>query len=360
VTGSGRGAIDRVAVVGAGAWGTALAVHLSRAGHAPRLWVFEPELYELLVATRENPWYLPGIPLGNAVRATASAAEAVRDAQLVVVAVPSHVFRPVAKSLAPLLAPDARVLSATKGLEEDSPRRMSEILAEVLPDRSSERVAVVSGPTFALEVAQGRPTAAVVAARDPALVRELQGVLATPAFRLYTQDDVVGVELGGALKNVMAVAAGISDGLELGDNARAALLTRGLAEMTRLGVRLGARAATFAGLAGLGDLILTCTGALSRNRRLGLALGRGTALHEWQAGTRSVAEGVRTTRAALALAAGCGATTPIIREVGAVLFGGKAPRDALESLLERDVRAEDETGAAASPGPRGGVEPCRS
>jgi glycerol-3-phosphate dehydrogenase (NAD(P)+) len=355
VTRGGRGGIDRVAVVGAGAWGTALAVHLSRAGHEPRLWVFEPELLALVVATRENPWYLPGVRLPDPVRASGSLAETVHDAQLVVIAVPSHVFRLVAERFAPLLSPDARVVSATKGLEEDRPCRMSEILGEVLPDRVAGRVAVVSGPTFAAEVAQGRPTAAVIAARDVALARELQRALASPAFRLYTQGDVVGVELAGALKNVMAVAAGISDGLELGDNARAALLTRGLAEMTRLGVRLGARAATFAGLAGLGDLILTCTGALSRNRRLGLALGRGTALEEWQAGTRSVAEGVRTTRAALALAAACGAATPIVGEVAAVLFGGKAPRAALESLLERDVRAEDE---AVTPG--GGVAPCRS
>jgi glycerol-3-phosphate dehydrogenase (NAD(P)+) len=352
-----RGAIRRVAVVGAGAWGTALAVHLCRAGHAPLLWVFEPELHELLVTTRENPWYLTGIRLGDEVRVTGSIAEAVHGAELVMVAVPSHVFRVVAERFAPHLAPDARLVSATKGLEEEGLQRMSEILASVLPDGIRARIAVISGPTFALEVAQGRPTAAVVAAGDADLARELQGALSTPAFRLYTQGDVVGVELGGALKNVMAVAAGISDGLGLGDNARAALLTRGLAEMTRLGVSLGARAATFAGLAGLGDLILTCTGALSRNRRLGLALGRGSGLDEWQAGTRSVAEGVRTTRAALGLAARSGAATPIIREVAAVLFGGKAPRAALESLLEREVRPEEEAerqGTALLAGQGGG------
>lgn len=342
MSGDPPGVIRRVAVVGAGAWGTALAVHLARAGYAPRLWVFEPELLGLVVGTRENPWYLPGVRLPDGVAPTGSVADAVDGAEVVVVAVPSHVFRAVAGSLGPHLAPGARVVSATKGIEEEGPRRMSEILAEVLPPGARDRTAVVSGPTFAVEVAHGRPTAAVVASKHPDLARELQQALATAAFRLYTQSDVVGVELGGALKNVMAVAAGISDGLELGDNARAALLTRGLAEMTRLGASLGARAATFAGLAGLGDLILTCTGGLSRNRRLGLALGRGMSLAAWQATTRSVAEGVRTARAALALAEPLGVATPITREVGAVLFGAKEPRDALESLLGRDVRPEDD------------------
>jgi glycerol-3-phosphate dehydrogenase (NAD(P)+) len=331
-----------IAVVGAGAWGTALAVHAVRAGCAPRLWVFERELLEGLRRTRENSWYLPGVRVPDTVILTASIAEAVGGAELVLLAVPSHVFRAVASGLEPHLAPGARVVSATKGLEEERPRRMSEVLAETLPEVARSRIAVVSGPTFALEVAQGRPTAAVVAAESPELARELQQALSTATFRLYTQRDVAGVELGGALKNVMAVAAGISDGLELGDSARAALLTRGLAEMTRLGVSLGARAATFAGLAGLGDLILTCTGGLSRNRQLGLALARGTSLAEWQAATRSVAEGVRTARAVLALGSLRGAATPITREVAAVLFDGKAPRDALGALLGRDVRPEDD------------------
>jgi glycerol-3-phosphate dehydrogenase (NAD(P)+) len=293
---------ERIAVIGAGAWGTALAIHAARAGHAVRLWVYEPELLALLAKTRENPWFLPGVSIPAAVRPVGSLAEAAADAGLVVVAVPSHVVRRVARDLAGHLAPGARVVSAAKGIEEERFARVSEILGEVLAAPHRDRVAVLSGPTFALEVAQGRPTAAVLAAADPDLARGLQQALATPAFRLYTQGDVTGVELGGALKNVIAIAAGISDGLDLGMNARAALLTRGLAEMSRLGVALGARAGTFAGLAGIGDLILTCTGALSRNRRLGLALAGGTSLAEWQAGTRSVAEGVPTTRAALALA----------------------------------------------------------
>jgi glycerol-3-phosphate dehydrogenase (NAD(P)+) len=331
----------RVAVVGAGAWGTALAVQAVRAGHRPRLWVLEPELLVRLRDDRENPWYLPGVLLPEEVTPTGSLEAAVAGADLVVVAVPSHVAREVGARLAGCLPGEARVLSAVKGLEEGSLARPSEALAASLPGADG-RLAVLSGPTFALEVARGLPTAAVLAAGEPGLARNLQEALGTPTFRLYTQGDVVGVELGGALKNVIAIAAGIADGLELGRNARAALLTRGLAEMTRLGVAAGARARTFAGLAGLGDLILTCTGELSRNRQLGMALARGASLAEWQAGTRSVAEGVRTARAALGLAARTGVTAPIVTEVGAVLFERKAPREALLALLSREFRPEEE------------------
>ncbi len=324
---------------------------MARTGHAPRLWVYEAELLGLLRETRENPWFLPGVRLPERVQPVGSLAEAAADAELVVVAVPSHVVRRVAADLAPHLPAGAAVLSAAKGIEDDRYARVSEILAEVLPARHRDRIAVLSGPTFALEVGQGRPTAAVLAAADSELARRLQRTLATPTFRLYTQTDVIGVELGGALKNVIAIAAGISDGLDLGMNARAALLTRGLAEMSRLGVALGARPRTFAGLAGIGDLILTCTGQLSRNRKLGLALAAGTSLAEWQTGTRSVAEGVLTTRAALALGRKVGVATPITAEVGAVLFEGKPPREALTSLLSREVRPEEEPDAPAeSPG----------
>jgi glycerol-3-phosphate dehydrogenase (NAD(P)+) len=344
---------DGTAVIGAGAWGTALAVHAARAGLRPRLWVFEPELLALLLKARENPWYLPGIRLPESVTPIGSLREAAAGATLVIVAVPTHVVRRVVAELAPHLGPAACVVSASKGIEEERLARVSEILTELVAPPARGRVAVLSGPTFALEVAQDRPTAAVVAAADAGLAQELQQRLATPTFRLYTQTDVTGVELGGALKNVMAIAAGISDGLDLGANARAALLTRGLAEMTRLGVALGARARTFAGLAGLGDLLLTCTGQLSRNRRLGLALAGGTSLAEWQGGTRSVAEGVLTTRAALALAGKVGVATPIASEVGAVLFEGKPAREALTSLLRRHVRPEEEPedpAGAAEPG----------
>lgn len=334
--------MPRIAVIGAGAWGTALALQAARAGHAPRLWVFEADLLAEILRTRENPWYLPGLPLPPAVTPVGSLAEAAADADLVVVAVPSHVVRPVVTQLAPHLAPDAALLSAAKGIEEDRLLRMSEVLGDVLGAVARPRIAVLSGPTFAVEVGRERPTAAVLASEDPALARRLQQVLSTPAFRLYTQGDVVGVELAGALKNVLAIAAGISDGLGLGDNARAALLTRGLAEITRLGVALGARPRTFAGLAGLGDVILTCTGALSRNRRLGQALAQGESLAAWQAGTRSVAEGVRTAHAALGLAHRTGVAAPIAAEVGAVLFDGKPAREALAALLAREARPEEE------------------
>jgi glycerol-3-phosphate dehydrogenase (NAD(P)+) len=331
-----------LAIVGAGAWGTALAIQAARAGLPARLWVFEPELLAILRDGRENAWYLPGVRLPDAVAPTGDLGEAVAGAGTVVVAVPSHVFRGVVAALGPTLGPDAAVVSAAKGLEEERLQRMSEVLAETLPVEARARVAVLSGPTFALEVAQGRPTAAVLASTSLELARALQARLATPTFRLYTQRDVTGVELGGALKNVIAIATGIADGLELGLNARAALLTRGLAEMTRLGVALGAHPRTFAGLAGLGDLILTCTGELSRNRRLGLALARGQGLGDWQASTRSVAEGIRTTRAALALARRTGVAAPVIAEVAAVLFEQKAPREALLALLSREARPEEE------------------
>jgi glycerol-3-phosphate dehydrogenase (NAD(P)+) len=332
-----------LAVVGAGAWGTALAIQATRAGFAPRLWVYETELLGILRTSFENPWFLPGVRLPESIEPIGDLGAVVSDAETVVIAVPSHVFRGVAGAMAPHVAAGARVLSAAKGIEEDHLARMSEILGEVLPGAAGRRVAVLSGPTFAQEVGQGRPTAAVVAAADAGVARELQAALSTPTFRLYTQRDVTGVELGGALKNVMAIATGIADGLELGTNARAALLTRGLAEITRLGVALGARPRTFAGLAGLGDLILTCTGELSRNRRLGLALARGQSLTDWQAGTRSIAEGVRTAQAGLALARRSGVDAPIIAEVAAVLFERKAPREALLALLSRSARPEEES-----------------
>jgi glycerol-3-phosphate dehydrogenase (NAD(P)+) len=332
----------RLAVVGAGAWGTALAVQAVRAGFAPRLWVFEAELLGIIQASAENPWFLPGVRLPDSIQPSGDLAAVVAGMETVVIAVPSHVFRGVARAMAPHLAPGARVLSAAKGIEESRLARMSEILTEVLPPATQCRVAVLSGPTFALEVGHGRPTAAVLASQDADVARDLQRDLGTPTFRLYTQADVTGVELGGALKNVMAIATGIADGLELGYNARAALLTRGLAEITRLGVALGARPRTFAGLAGLGDLILTCTGELSRNRRLGLALARGQSLAEWQASTRSVAEGVRTAQAGVALAQRADVTAPVIAEVASVLFERKAPREALLSLLSRSARPEEE------------------
>lgn len=327
-----------VAVVGGGSWGTALTVHLSRIGVSPRLWVRESELVALIRSTAENPWYLPGVPLSQGLSATADLAEALDGVGLVLVAVPAHAFDTVLESAARVMAKGATILSATKGLEPERARRMSEIVRARLPDSP---VAVLSGPTFAREVALSRPTAAVVASSDQEVARTLQRQLSSREFRLYTNQDVAGVEIGGALKNVMAIATGISDGLGLGENARAALITRGLAEITRLGVALGAFPATFAGLAGIGDLVLTCTGSLSRNRALGLALAGGKTLERAQGETRMVAEGVRTSLSATALAHRAGVTLPICQEVAAVLFKGKTPHEALASLLQREFRAEE-------------------
>ncbi len=335
-----------VAVIGGGSWGTALAVALARRGMTSRLWVREPELAELMRVGRENSWYLPGIPLPPQVHPTPLLAQAVDGVELVLLVVPSCGFAAVVEAARPWLHPELPVLSATKGLDPAGARRMSEVLAELSP---ATPVAVLSGPTFAREVALGRPTAAVVASARQDLSVRLQRMLAAPEFRLYTNRDVVGVELGGALKNIIAIATGISDGLGLGENARAGLITRGLAEMTRLGVALGASPLTFSGLAGLGDLVLTCTGSLSRNRALGLALAAGKSLAEAQAATRMVAEGVRTAESALRLARRAGVGLPICQEVSAVLFEGKSPQAALSALLEREVRSEEEPALVRAP-----------
>jgi glycerol-3-phosphate dehydrogenase (NAD(P)+) len=276
---------------------------------------------------------------------TSDLTEALAGAELVIVVVPSHAFDGVAEEIARRLPEGTRILSGTKGLEPARARRMSEILKARCP---GSPVAVLSGPTFAREVALGRPTAAVVASADPDVASALQHRLSSPEFRLYTNRDVLGVEIGGALKNVMAIATGISDGLGLGENARAALITRGLAEITRLGVALGASPATFAGLAGIGDLVLTCTGSLSRNHALGLALAHGRTLEQARGETRMIAEGARTSRSATALARQKGVALPICQEVAAVLFEGKTPQEALATLLQREYRAEEEPLPATS------------
>jgi len=332
-----------VAVVGAGSWGTALALHVARLSRPVRLWARDPVLARDIERTSENGRYLPGVPL-RGVEVTALAERALSGAAVVIVAVPSHGVEGVLSSLRPLIPPTAAIVSATKGLDPRCGHPISELLGEMLPSRP---IAVLSGPSFAREVAIGQPTALVIAASDAQLAHRLQRELSAKAFRLYTNRDVVGVELGGALKNVMALATGLCDGLGLGENARAALITRGLAEMVRLGVALGAQPATFAGLAGLGDLVLTCTGSLSRNRALGREVARGRSLAEAEGATPMVAEGVRTTASALRLAGGVGIPMPICEEVGAVLFEGKPVREALEDLLARDPRPEEEADALA-------------
>ena len=326
-----------IAIVGGGSWGTALGVHLARAGTTVRLWAREPEVVQGLRDARRNPWYLADVEVPPGIEATNDLDEAARGASLVVMVVPSEFFAPTLAALGPV-GDDVPILSATKGFDPERHLRMSEVIAARFP---RARVAALSGPTFAREVALGLPTAAVIAARDDTLAAGLQRRLGTREFRLYASRDVIGVESGGALKNVMAIATGIADGLGLGENARAALITRGLAEMTRLAVALGAQSATLAGLAGLGDLVLTCTGRLSRNRALGVELARGRSAAAVERETRMIAEGARTVRSALALARRTGVTLPICQEVGAVLFDAKAPAAALATLLERPPRRED-------------------
>ena len=326
-----------ISIVGGGSWGTALAIHLARSADPVRLWAREPEVVEGIRTRRRSPWYLADLEVPAGVEPTSDLAEAVSGASLVIVAVPSEYFAATLKGIGPL-PEDVPIVTATKGFDPLRHLRMSDVIAEQFP---AAGVAALSGPTFAREVALGYPTAAVIASRDDTLAASLQRQLGTRVFRLYANRDVVGVETGGALKNVMAIATGIADGLKLGENARAALITRGLAEMTRLAVALGAVAATLAGLAGLGDLVLTCTGSLSRNRQLGMALARGETVAAVERDTHMIAEGVRTVTSGLALARRCSVSLPICQEVGAVLFDGKPPAEALASLLERPLRRED-------------------
>ncbi len=327
----------RCAVVGGGAWGSALADLLARSGHSVGLWAREADVAASINARHMNTRFLPGIPLHPAVAASGVMASVLADARIVLFVAPSHVLRSVVRTAEPSVERDAVLAVATKGIEPETLLLMTDVVSSELPGRS---VVAVSGPSFAAEVAQGHPTAVVAAGSDREAREFVQHTLSTPTFRVYTSDDVRGVELGGALKNVIAVATGLAEGLGLGLNSRAALVTRGLAEITRLGVALGARASTFAGLAGLGDLVLTCTGSLSRNRALGVEVGRGRSLDAVMASTESVAEGVRTTRSALALARRCGVDMPIAVAVHRVLFEHQNARDAMSDLMNRELRAE--------------------
>lgn len=331
--------MSRIAVLGAGSWGTALAVHLGHSGHQVRLWGRDPAFVADLASTRANAEYLPGIALHEAVEPTAALPHALEAADFVIVAVPSHGVRQVLRSAAASVPPAAIVVSTTKGIETDSLLRISEVIEAELG--GAGRIAVLSGPSFAVEVARQLPTAVSVASGDGATAAQVQKEFRGRYLRLYITDDVTGVEVGGAIKNVIAIAAGAAEGLGLGHNATAALITRGLAEMSRLASALGGRRETLAGLSGLGDLVLTCTGDLSRNRRVGIALGRGRRLDEILAGMRMVAEGVRTTGAALALGARHGVELPIAAQMAEVLSGRQAPQAALEELMLRRQRAEN-------------------
>jgi glycerol-3-phosphate dehydrogenase (NAD(P)+) len=330
----------RTAVLGAGSWGTALANLLAKKGVDTVIWSFEPEVADSIEREHRNVRYLSEIELDRRLRATASIAEAVRGAEVVVSVSPSHVVRSVMTSAAPHLAPEALVVSASKGIETDTLQTMDGVLAEVLPNGAGRRAAFLSGPTFALEVALEYPTAVTMASHDERAAQAAQELFQTDYLRVYTNTDVTGVELGGSLKNVIAIASGVVAGLGLGHNTLAALITRGLAEMTRLGVAMGADPLTFAGLAGVGDLILTCTGGLSRNRSVGLGLGEGRALEDILGQMTMVAEGVRTTRSARDLSRRLGVEMPIVEEVHALLFEGRPAREAVENLMLREPKAE--------------------
>jgi glycerol-3-phosphate dehydrogenase (NAD(P)+) len=329
----------RCAVVGAGAWGTALADLVAGVGHEARLWALETDVAESVNASRENTRFLAGVRLAPGIRATNDLCEAVSGASLVIFATPSQHLRTVARQCAGFVDAGAHFVVASKGIERDSLALMTDVIHAEVPGHS---VVGISGPSFAAEVVARQPTAIVAASTDAAAAHVVQATLSSSTFRVYTHDDVTGVELGGSLKNVMAVATGIVEGVGLGHNSRAALITRGLHEMTRLGVALGARASTFAGLAGVGDLVLTCTGALSRNRALGMEIGRGATLADALAGKETVAEGVFTAASARALAARHRVDMPIVEMANRILFEGQTPQDAVPELMARELRPEQD------------------
>jgi len=334
--------VSRIAILGGGSWGTALSIVLARARrkHEISLWVHDPALAESMARNRENKTYLPGIRLADDVQISADIRDAVSGAQILIGAIPTAHAGGVYAAAAKHISPKAVFVSGSKGLEPKTHKRMSEVIEKVLSRKSAARLAVLSGPSFAAEAARGEPTAVVLASHDAAIASELQEEFAGPNFRVYTNDDVLGVELAGAMKNVIAIAAGVCQGLGLGSNPLAALITRGLAEMIRLAAALGAQPETLTGLAGLGDLVLTCTGALSRNRHVGIELGKGRSLREILESMRMVAEGVGTTAALLALARDAKVELPITMQVDAILHQGKAPREAIQDIMNRPQKRE--------------------
>lgn len=331
---------ERILVLGAGSWGTALANLLAKKGHEVTLWSYERTVADAINETHENPLYLRGIPLAPTLRAHHELTEVAAGAPVILSVSPAQHVRRVMQQVVPVMGPDALVINASKGIEMSSLKTMAQVLAELLPKPAAASSCYLSGPSFALEVARELATAVTVASHDGEAATRTQQIFQTPYFRVYTSEDVAGVELGGSLKNVIAIAAGMAVGLGLGHNATAALITRGLAEMMRLGVALGANPLTLSGLAGMGDLILTCTGDLSRNRHVGVELGKGRRLDDVLAEMTMVAEGVDTTRASHALAQRVGIEMPIIAEVHAVLFEERPASDALANLMLREPKPE--------------------
>jgi glycerol-3-phosphate dehydrogenase (NAD(P)+) len=329
----------KLSVIGAGSFGTAMAIVAARNGNDVSLWAHDAKVSTAIRDLRDNPFYLAGNAIPSSVEATSDLHEAADFSDTIFMVVPSHHYRGVLEQIASKLNRPVTIISGTKGIEIETLQRMSEITIDVLGDRLAS-FGVLSGPTFAREAARGDPTVAVIASRDTESAQNLQAILSSPTFRLYHSDDVVGVELAGSLKNVIAIAAGVLEGLGLGYNTTAALITRGLHEITRLGIALGGRLETFAGLAGMGDLVLTCTGALSRNRSLGVALGKGRTLADILAETREVAEGVKTSKSATRLAEQHQIEMPITSEMYRVLYENESPRLALQRLMTRSLKAE--------------------
>ena len=329
-----------VSILGGGSWGTALALQLARNSRKVTLWEYQPDLAKQLLSTRENKTFLPGFPLHDSIHVTADLEEAVSLGEYITFVVPSHVLRSVVRNAKPFFDRSKKFISATKGVETDSQMRMSEIVCQEVQDNDFNRIAVLSGPSFAEEVAREIPTVVVAASPDTSFALEVQELFMSPAFRVYVNSDITGVELGGALKNVMAIAAGISDGVGFGDNSKAALLTRGIVEMTRLGVELGADPKTFSGLSGIGDLILTCMGKLSRNLHVGQEIGKGRKLDDILNEMVNVAEGVKTAQSVKELSKRTGIETPIMEQVYKILFEGSEPRSATVELMTREPKTE--------------------
>jgi glycerol-3-phosphate dehydrogenase (NAD(P)+) len=332
--------MERISVIGAGSWGTALAAALACKGRPIRIWAYEPEVIQSINRRHENELFLPGISLPPSVSATDSLKEALEGAGIVLTVMPSHICRGLFERMKTFLHAGTAIVSATKGIDTERLMRMSEVIRGVLRPHFEPRLCVLSGPSFAREVALGHPAAVVVASEDRTLAQAVQGEFSSTTLRLYTSTDVIGVELGGALKNVIAIAAGVIEGLNLGHNVTAALITRGLAEMTRLACACGARRETMAGLSGIGDLALTCTGSLSRNRTVGVELGKGRKLAEIVSSMRTVAEGVKTTQATLALAEHHKVDVPITQQVHRILEGEVSPLEAIRILMERSLKDE--------------------
>lgn len=332
----------KIGVIGAGSWGTTLAKLLAEKGYNTTLWVYERDLCEELKSTRTNSVYLPDVLLPENLRYTNDIEEAVKNKDILVSVTPSHVVRNVISSAVPYIKKDAIVVTASKGIENDTLMTMSQVLEEVIPPETGAQVVALSGPSFARDVARALPTAVTIASVNIEVCKLIQNVFSTSYFRTYTHNDIIGVELGGALKNVIAISAGVSDGLGFGSSTRAALITRGLAEITRLGAKLGAQPTTFMGLSGIGDLVLTCTGDLSRNRTVGLRLGRGEKLNNILSSMRMVAEGVKTAKSAYTLSKKTGIEMPITEETYKILYENKDAKEAVISLMSRELKSEME------------------